>query len=170
MPAQSQSTFTVTVKTNAASCQPGAATLTVTGGTGSLNATWSNGNAGLSASALEAGTYTVAISDSLGNDTVVSVTIEGKICSISAETSFTPNGDGINDQWNVYGSQHYDNYLIQIFNRWGQKVFESKSQFEPWDGKAFGSPVPDGTYYYVIEFTDKYEGDQKKNGSITILR
>lgn len=66
----------------------------------------------------------------------------------------TPNGDGVNDYWLVYDS--YDclkNVSITVFNRYGSKVFEDKNYQNKWNGTYSGKPLPDGTYYGVVEFT-----------------
>jgi gliding motility-associated-like protein len=68
--------------------------------------------------------------------------------------AFTPNGDGINDRWSIY--RQYDclsKVRLTVFNRYGAKVFESVDYRNDWDGTYKGKPVPDGTYYAVIDFS-----------------
>ncbi|MCL2414119.1 MAG: gliding motility-associated C-terminal domain-containing protein [Bacteroidales bacterium] len=91
---------------------------------------------------------------------------------------FTPNGDGINDEFKInwrYPLQNIVVFTIRIFNRWGNLVFESNDPNFEWDGnnQATGRPAPDGTYFYVIEFT--LPGGEPfiretLSGSVTILR
>ena len=64
--------------------------------------------------------------------------------------SFSPNGDGVNDRWVIEQLQNYTGANIEVFNRYGQKVFSSRQYSTPWDGRMNGSPLPAGTYYYVI--------------------
>lgn len=168
--AQTDSTYSINVATTSASCQKGSVTLTITGGTGPVTVNWNNGAQGTYLSGLDSGIYQATISDSLENDTILSVHIPAEVCPIVVSNNFSPNNDNINDEWIIHGSQLYSEYLVQVYNRWGQKVFEAKSDFVSWDGKFLGAPVPDGTYYYIIEFSDKYFGKQIKNGSITLLR
>ena len=168
--AQTATTFTIGVQTTPAGCSKGSAKLNIQGGTLPLDITWSNGQTSTTVFGLDAGTYQVTIEDATLNDTIIYISIDSLICSLQPEITFSPNGDGINDKWDIGNIGIYDNYLVQVFTRWGQKVFESKNDYEPWDGTSFGSPVPDGTYYYIIEFNDKYFGEQNKHGSITILR
>jgi gliding motility-associated-like protein len=84
---------------------------------------------------------------------------------------FTPNGDGINDKFipAIEGSTAYD---IKIFNRWGQKVFESTNKDNNWDGNDQNThqACPDGTYYYVWKFTIIGGIDKTINGAVTLLR
>lgn len=64
---------------------------------------------------------------------------------------FTPDGDGINDQFYIQSSG-FDEYKIQIFNRWGVKLFESSASEIKWDGRTTaGIKVPDGTYFFILD-------------------
>lgn len=163
-------TFTVSIKTTPSACIRGSALLTISGGTGSDSVVWADGFLGTYHTGLDSGYHSFTIYDSLMNDTTISVYIEPLVCSMAAPESFSPNGDGINDFWNVSNTAYYEEYYIQVFSRWGQKVFDAKNPFEKWDGKSLGVPVPDGTYYYIIEFNDKYFNKQVKNGSIVLIR
>jgi gliding motility-associated-like protein len=86
-------------------------------------------------------------------------------------TGFSPNGDGINDTWVISHAVEYgDRIHVQVFNRWGEPVFESKGygSSDQWDGTRNGKPMPVGAYYYIIEVDD---GKSKPyTGTITILR
>jgi gliding motility-associated-like protein len=98
-------------------------------------------------------TYTLTASNAAGCKASDDVTVTVVSYCIKVENAFTPNGDGINDLWKVYGS--YDclsNVKVNVFNRYGSKVYESKDYRNFWDGRYNGKPVPDGTYYAVIEF------------------
>lgn len=83
--------------------------------------------------------------------------------------AFTPNGDGINDDFRVYG-EGFRNVSLLIFNRWGEKLFESFNQFEGWDATYKGELVDPGvyTYFFEGEYLDGKEVSQK--GSVTVLR
>lgn len=77
---------------------------------------------------------------------------------------FTPNGDGINDYFEIKKLEYYVNNEIIIFNRWGNKVFESFNYHNEWDG----GNLTDGVYFYVLKCTG-YFSDDEFYGSITIL-
>jgi gliding motility-associated-like protein len=81
--------------------------------------------------------------------------------------TFTPNGDGINDTWNIKNLESYPNSSVNIFNRWGQKLYASIGYPVPWDGKYNGSSLPAGTYYYVI---DPKNGHAAISGWVAIVR
>lgn len=95
--------------------------------------------------------------------------------SLEVPNVFTPNGDGINDEFKVaYRS------LIEfhgwIYNQWGRLVYEWTDPAQGWDGKLNSQDAPDGTYIYIIEATgDDYDSDGKrvkyrKKGTVSIIR
>jgi len=65
--------------------------------------------------------------------------------------TFTPNGDGVNDAWKIEYLDSYPNVTVNIFNRYGVRVYASIGYIEPWNGMVNGQAVPVGTYYYVID-------------------
>ena len=81
--------------------------------------------------------------------------------------AFSPNGDGINDTWRIQYLESYPGATIEVFNRYGQKVFESTGYTTEWDGFFNGSPLPVGTYYYII---NPRNGRKTITGSVTIIR
>lgn len=81
--------------------------------------------------------------------------------------TFTPNGDGINDRWSISNMSVYPNYRAQVFNRYGQVIFDSKNNSGDWDGTLNGTAVPSGTYYYVIDLDG---ARPTKKGYVTIIR
>jgi gliding motility-associated-like protein len=89
------------------------------------------------------------------------------ISSSDIANIFTPNGDGINDYWVIKGIENSPTALVQIFDRNGQKLFESKGYAQPFDGTFNGKPLPVGAYYYIINM-----GTNCKllSGSLTIIR
>ncbi len=81
--------------------------------------------------------------------------------------TFTPNGDGINDLWKIENLNFYPNHRLEVFNRNGQKLFESTNYNGDWNGSYKGKPLPSGTYYYII---DLYGARATKKGYVTIIR
>ena len=87
--------------------------------------------------------------------------------------AFSPNGDGINDVFEIVGLDDYPKNELTIFNRWGHKVFEMTNYDNTWDGTS-DSPVtigngllPKGTYYYVL---DLKQGDKPIKGFFFLNR
>lgn len=82
---------------------------------------------------------------------------------------FTPNGDFVNDKFKVQACGVYD-YDIKIFNRFGEKVFESNSLNINWDGRISGKHSVSGVFYYTIKIRDYRNKTLNYKGSITLLR
>ncbi len=81
--------------------------------------------------------------------------------------TFTPNGDGINDTWNIKYIENYPNCTIDIFNRYGTKLYTSVGYPIPWGGKYNGANLPVGTYYYIINLGN---GQSVISGYVAIIR
>jgi gliding motility-associated-like protein len=80
--------------------------------------------------------------------------------------AFSPNGDGINDVWDLSVLSDFPNITVKVFDRGGNIVFESMGYSKPWNGTSNGRPLPIGVYYYVIDVPNY----KKMGGSITILK
>jgi gliding motility-associated-like protein len=116
-------------------------------------------------------TYTLTATNSSGCKASASVTVTIIPVCVKVRNAFSPNGDGINDRWKVY--EQFDclsNISLVVFNRYGSKVFESKNYRNEWDGNYKGKPVPDGTYYSVIELTLINGQKQTVRTDLTIIR
>ena len=97
------------------------------------------------------------------------VTVEVLIL-IQPTNTFSPNGDGINDTWDVPGIVEYPGSEVIIYDRWGQRVFRSNGYREPWDGTNNGKELSTGTYYYYIQL-NKLEGQSAPyTGFISVIR
>lgn len=87
---------------------------------------------------------------------------------IYVPSAFTPEGNGLNDEFRVVGS-NLKTFDMKIFSRWGEKLYESGSLEKGWDGTYKGKPAPSGSYLVLI----KYKGNRKNHfykGSVTLLR
>jgi gliding motility-associated-like protein len=81
--------------------------------------------------------------------------------------TFTPNGDGINDLWDIRYLDQYPGCILEVFTTQGQLVYRSVGYVNKWDGTNNGKPLPFGTYYYVI---DPKSGRSKIAGYVTIIK
>ncbi|HQL71525.1 MAG TPA: gliding motility-associated C-terminal domain-containing protein, partial [Bacteroidales bacterium] len=79
--------------------------------------------------------------------------------------AFSPNGDGQNDTWEIINIELYPGAIIDIYNRWGQHLW-SGDITQQWDGTCNGTPVPTGSYLYVI---DLHNGEEARVGTVTVL-
>ncbi|RYY97219.1 MAG: T9SS type B sorting domain-containing protein [Chitinophagaceae bacterium] len=80
---------------------------------------------------------------------------------------FTPNGDGINDSWEIPALEAYRNFTLDIFNRWGQPVLRRRNDPRSWTGELNGKALPTGTYYYVLYIADT---GQRLSGPVDLIR
>lgn len=88
--------------------------------------------------------------------------------NIYIPNSFTPNGDGLNDTFGAIG-EAIGEYTMQVFNRWGQLVFESTNYGKQWDGTYDGQPVPTGSYVYKLRAKGKAGNLTQKEGTVTVV-
>jgi gliding motility-associated-like protein len=110
--------------------------------------------------------YTLTVTATDGCAAVANVFVS-VLKNIVIPNAFTPNGDGINDTWEIKYIESYPNCTVQIFNRYGEKIYTSIGYPIPWDGRYKGSYLPSGTYYYII---DPKSGRKPVSGYVAIVR
>lgn len=111
-------------------------------------------------------TYTLRVTGAGGCSSTDNVFVK-VLLDPEVPTAFSPNGDGINDVWNIKYISSYPGAVITVFDRYGKQVFVSTGYNTPWDGTFSGKPLPVGTYYYII---DPKNGRKPSTGSVTIVR
>jgi len=116
--------------------------------------------------------YRLMETDINGCDTSGYVTVTVEPCSqIYVPNVFSPNGDGENDSFHVCGSTEcVTNYLLEIYNRWGDRVFHSTDAAEGWNGEYKGKKMDDGVFVYSLIYGDYNSVEHKLKGNITLLR
>jgi gliding motility-associated-like protein len=97
----------------------------------------------------------------------VAVDISIVLSGLVVPNTFTPNADGINDYWTIKGISDFPDVVVQIFTRYGQKVFESKGYSQPFDGTYSNAKLPPGVYYYIINLNANCS---LIAGSLTLIR
>lgn len=110
--------------------------------------------------------YTLTVTSSQGCSETSEVWVH-VLQNITPPNSFSPNGDGVNDVWNIKYLDTYPNATVEIFDRNGQKVYFSKGYAVPFDGNYNNKALPVGTYYYVIS---PQNGRKNVTGALTIIR
>ncbi|MCS7085779.1 MAG: gliding motility-associated C-terminal domain-containing protein [Bacteroidia bacterium] len=78
---------------------------------------------------------------------------------------FSPNGDGLNDCFEIKGARPDCYEYVEIYDRWGIRTFRSTEYDRCWDGTYEGKPVPEGAYVYVVR-----AGDFWRVGTVTVIR
>jgi gliding motility-associated-like protein len=104
-----------------------------------------------------------------GNDT------SGKIQELQIANTITPNNDGFNDCFRIYGfSPECEKGYLRIYNRWGALVFHTDDLAHCWDGTVenAGPEVPSGTYFYILDLEETQNPNNPKmlNGVIHVIR
>jgi gliding motility-associated-like protein len=97
------------------------------------------------------------------------VDVEDCVCKVHAPDAFTPNGDGLNDEFQVKYDCNFDAYSLKIFNRWGQRIFFAPTPYLHWNGTFEGVNSPIGAYVFLVEYVYKGQTYTKK-GKISLLR
>lgn len=111
-------------------------------------------------------TYTLTVTS--GDGCVASDQVFVKLLKTpTIPNTFSPNGDGVHDRWEIQYLESYPGCIVEIFNRYGQLVFQSKGYSKPWDGRFKGKDLPAGTYYYII---DPKNGRRQMTGFVDIIR
>jgi gliding motility-associated-like protein len=143
--------------------------LTATNLTGSY--LWSNGSNSSTIILTEPGVYWLRVDN---NGCIASDTIEMKKCSeIWVPNVFTPNEDGINDIFRPVVTE-IQKLTINIYNRWGEMIFETSDINGGWNGKIHNNEAPTGVYFWIIKYYENRSSAQdiqkEIKGSVTLLR
>lgn len=118
----------------------------------------------------EAGNYTVKLTASNSYCNYAdSVMVDITESAIQVPYAFTPNGDGINDEFRV-AYKSLTSFRGWIYNRWGRKVFYWTDPQKGWDGKINGKEASEGAYIYVIEAVGADKKEYKLKGTTNLLR
>lgn len=116
---------------------------------------------------LALGLNVILIHATLGECPAGSDTLRIEVKDFFVPAGFSPNADGVNDQFVITGMAQYPGSRLLVFNRWGQKVYDNASYDNSWDGRGEnGTDLPDDTYFYTLNLN----GDDTYNGYIVIKR
>jgi gliding motility-associated-like protein len=118
------------------------------------------------ASPTENTTYTFTVTSDKGCIAVKSIFVKVLKAPL-IPNAFTPNSDGINDNWEIKYLNMYPNVTVEVFSRTGEKVYFSKGYASPWDGTSRGSVLPAATYYYII---NPGSGRKTASGYVSIIK
>lgn len=147
--------------------QNGSIFIEVEGGTAPYNYLWSNKAITQNLENIGKGFYSLRVSDI--NQCVVfdTITVPEISCELYIPNVYTPNSDGVNDNFVIVGIEFYPENQLLIFNRWGKEILQFVGYKNEWDGRdALGDKVADGVYYYILRLND----GRHFQGSITIIR
>ena len=113
-------------------------------------------------------TYILTVKSAQGCITIDEIKVKVLKAPI-VPSAFSPNGDGVNDSWNIKYLESYANATVTVFSRYGSIIyFSAKGYTQPWLGQSNGIDLPIGTYYYIID--PKTIGRKPIAGNVTIIR
>ena len=141
----------------------------VSGGTAPYQYAWTNGETTTSLDELTAGNYFLSLTDDNNCLKIVPVVVNVACEALQFYEVITPNGDGQNDFWEVEGIQNFPINELQVYNRWGEIIYEVQNYNNTWQGTdKNGKQLPFGTYYFVLSLND--ESGKKFTGAVSVLR
>ena len=117
-------------------------------------------------------TVTLMIQNALGCiDTAQAVVKAISNCSVLLPSAFTPNADGLNDNFGPLGAYNTENLVFEVYNRWGQMIFKTNDWQNKWDGTFSGKPQPAGIYIWFLSYTDtNTHSHVSKKGTVVLIR
>jgi gliding motility-associated-like protein len=145
----------------------GTATIAISNGHPPFDILWSDPLEQTTATAvgLIEGPYFVNVIDDIGCTRDAMVIVQPNVGCFFIATALTPNGDGANDEWIVGGLEHFPSATVQVWNRWGQIIYESTGYAVPWDGTYDGQKVGVADYYFMITYD---EAESPITGTVTV--
>ncbi|HEX2975346.1 MAG TPA: gliding motility-associated C-terminal domain-containing protein [Bacteroidales bacterium] len=160
----------ITVESTCPDVADGKVTLTPSGGAGPYRVLWEDGIEASNRTDLKAGSYDVIIIDvnncSIQEEVIVAYNTDGACLQI--QEIITPNNDGFYDTWKIRNIEMYPDAEVQVFNRWGEKVFNSRNlNANPWDGTFNGKLLPTDSYHFILYLKN---GVKPITGTISIIR
>ena len=167
----SPSALLITAAVKDISCadqEDGEVNVTVSNGTPPYTYLWSNGFSSPIITDLDAGVYTVTVTDQkLCTNTADATVNSGTGDCLFIPNAFSPNSDGVNDRWVLRNIKLFPQNTMQIFNQWGQQLYSAAPYLEAWDGRHNGNLLPPATYYYIFSRGD---GSASFTGPLTIIK
>lgn len=150
---------------------PGSATANVSGGTPPYSYRWQpGGSTQPSIEELKPGNYSLTVTDMGGCERVLAVEIVDIDQCLKSTSVLTPNGDGANDIFKVSCNDSFSNLRLEVYSRWGQLVYAQDNYDNTWEGTdTSGSPLPEGAYYYVLQYETSTGQVQQRKGAVTLL-
>ncbi len=135
-----------------------------------VNYLWQDGAVTPQYIVTQPGLYHVTATNTCGVKTD-SVIITKGVCKLYIPNAFTPNGDGKNDLFKASFGENITAYSLQIFNRYGELVFESKDKNNGWNGLYKGRLQPGGSYMWLIRYKGNIDNTQYQlKGNIILIR
>lgn len=98
--------------------------------------------------------YTLTVKNEEGCEDTASVVVTVRQLLV-IPNAFSPNGDGVNDNWEIENIAYFPEAAVEVYNRWGNLIFERANYQGDWNGTYRGAALPVGAYFYVISIPGK---------------
>jgi gliding motility-associated-like protein len=105
-----------------------------------------------------------------GKDTIIRVNITVCDCELFIPTAFTPNGDGLNDEWMVYAPANVTDFECMVYDKAGTLLFHTRNIHQGWNGMNNGKYLPAGGYFYSCRYRDELGNLHVQKGQVTLVR
>lgn len=105
-----------------------------------------------------------------GKDTLIRVNITVCDCELFIPTAFTPNGDGLNDEWLVYAPASITDFECMVYDKAGTLLFHTRNIHQGWNGMNNGKYLPAGGYFYSCRYRDELGNQHVQKGQVTLVR
>ncbi|MFI5171462.1 MAG: choice-of-anchor L domain-containing protein [Chitinophagales bacterium] len=116
-------------------------------------------------------TYTVTVTTAIGCEFIDQMTVfVSDDAMVGVPTAFSPNSDGVNDGFTIIVRGQLTAFTLQLYNRWGEKIFESNDFTNSWNGDFEGDIQPMGAYVYLLNYTDMNGVSFTQQGNFTLVR
>ena len=105
-----------------------------------------------------------------GKDTLIHVNITVCDCELFIPTAFTPNGDGLNDEWMVYAPAGITDFECMVYDKAGTLLFRTRNIHQGWNGMNNGKYLSAGGYFYTCRYRDELGNQHVQKGQVTLVR
>ena len=131
---------------------------------------WHDGSSTPTYDAWGQGDYWVVVANEYGCEVSDTVQLKQRCYPVViCPTAFTPNGDGLNDDFRIV-TKHVTAFRIQVFDRWGTRIYEDRDIDHGWDGRYNKQDMPIGAYVYSVYYEDELGIPFRQSGNVTLLR
>jgi gliding motility-associated-like protein len=151
-------------------CEGDTALLTTPSWQGSF--LWNTGSTDTLLLVTQAGTYTLTITNTCGSYTdSIQILEKPNINITQLPNVFSPNGDGLNDEYTIADLQFAEEFVLLIYNRWGRLLFETSDANIAWKGTGDGnSEASPGVYFVILKYKNCYGEETTLNGNIHLFK
>lgn len=152
---------------------PGESLLVDAGDANATYYTWQDGSTDPEYLISQAGTYTVVAGNDCEEVSAQIEVAECTQCKVFIPNSFSPNNDGVNDEFRPFSNCDMLDFHLMVFDRWGTQLFDSRDPETGWDGRSKGQYLKTGVYLYLVTYTlqeDQTARQLKQTGEVSVVK